>query len=81
MCLQKSEDQKQSKSSFFPFLGKSDSLQPLPVVSVNTMWMSLIAIELDHEIVELQPKLWSELLRQIHVAPAKTPLDVLIKVP
>lgn len=78
---QKAEDPKQNKvASFLPFLGSSQPATPLPTPSPNTLWLALITLELEHEIVELQTQLWPELLRQMEGAALKCSIDNLIKV-
>lgn len=78
---QKVEDPKQNKvTSFLPFLGGSQPATPLPTPSPNALWLALITLELEHEIVELQTQLWPELLRQMEGAALKCSIDNLIKV-
>lgn len=74
-------------SSFLPpFLGGSSSsagaaLAMLPPLNANTAWMSLLTLELEHEILELQTLVWPELLRQLRAvqATSRFSLDSVIK--
>lgn len=74
-------------SSFLPpFLGGSSSavgatLAMLPPIGASTPWMSLLTLELEHEILELQTSVWPELLRQLRALPStgKCSLDSVIK--
>lgn len=67
-----------STASFLPALlsglgsGAGAMLAMLPAVTPNTMWMALLTLELEHEMLERQSGVWSELLRQLRAVPAST---------
>lgn len=48
--------------------------------SATTPWLALLALEIEHEMFELETKLWPEVVRQLHAAPAKFSMDNVIKV-
>lgn len=90
MCTSKGDDQRatvRSTSSFLaPFLGGGSAagatLPALPAVSANSLWMSLITLELEHEILELQTGVWPELLRQLRASSSssgRVTLDSVLK--
>lgn len=48
--------------------------------SAATPWLALLTLEIEHELFELETKLWPELMRQLHASPAKVSMDNIIKV-
>lgn len=73
-----------ASSSFLPAMwgvGSSAgaTLAMLPTVSPNTMWMSLVTLELEHEMLERQFGVWSELLRQLRAVPTRFSLDSVLR--
>ncbi len=48
--------------------------------TANALWLALLTLEVEHEILEIQTKLWPELLRQLQEVGEKFSMDAVIKV-
>lgn len=48
--------------------------------SATTPWLALLTLEIEHEMFELETKLWPEIIRQLHASPVKFSMDSVIKV-
>lgn len=73
------DDTKSIRTTFLPFLN-SGRPGPFPMPSKNTLWLSYLIFELEHEIMEVQTKFWPELLRQLQSAQPKFSMDNAVKV-
>lgn len=67
-------------STFIPFLGGSQPTGFFSVHSATTPWLALLVLEIEHEMFEIETKLWPEIIRQLHGASAKFSMDNIIKV-
>lgn len=79
-CIDTKESKPAQSSTFLPFLGKNS--QPTGFLSsptASTLWLAVLVLEVEHELYELETKLWPELIRQMHTAPLKFNMDNLIK--
>lgn len=68
-------------SSFIPFLGGGS--QPTGFTSAASAaapWLALLILDIEHEVFEMETKLWPEILRQMQSLPQKSSLDSAIKV-
>lgn len=68
-------------SSFIPFLGSGS--QPTGFMSTpsnQTPWLALITLEIEHEVFEIETKLWHEIVRQLQASAPKASVDSVIKV-
>lgn len=80
LCRDTKESKPTQSTTFLPFLGSSNQAQGLLTCSnANILWLSLLLLEVEHEVYELGSKLWPELLRQMRVSPLKFNLDNMIK--
>lgn len=59
--------------------GSSGSYNGLSQSNANTPWITLLALEIEFEILELQKGLWSEFLRQVYASNAKSSMDQILK--
>lgn len=67
-------------SSFIPFLGGgSQSSGFISSPSCTAPWLALLTLEIDHEVFEIETKLWHEIIRQMQASPSKSSLDSSIK--
>lgn len=68
-------------TTFLPFLGSgSQQTGFLSTPSSIAPWMALVTLEVEHEIFEVDTKLWSQIIRQLHAASAKFSMENIIKV-
>lgn len=68
-------------SSFIPFLGGGS--QPTGFMSSPSStapWLALLTLEIEHEVFEVESKLWFEIIRQMQTMSPKSSLDGAIKV-
>lgn len=67
-------------STFIPFLGGSQPTGFFSVHSATTPWLALLALEIEHDMFELETKLWPEIIRQLHATSSKFSMDNIVKV-
>lgn len=68
-------------SSFIPFLGGgSQSSGFISSATCSAPWLAFLTLEIDHEVFEIETKLWHEIIRQMQTSTPKSSLDSNVKV-
>lgn len=79
-CKAHNEPKSNVSSTFIPFLGGSQPSGFFLIHSANTPWLALLALEIEHEMFEIETKLWPEIIRQLHATSSKFSMDSVVKV-
>lgn len=79
-CKVHNEPKSSVSSTFIPFLGGSQPSGFFSVQTATTPWLALLALEIEHEMFELETKLWPEIIRQLHATSSKFSMDNVVKV-
>lgn len=82
MCKATNESKPAQSTSFIPFLGgasNSPSNSFLSTPSAAHPWLSLLTLDIEHELYEIDTRLWPELLRQMQKSSLKFNMENLIK--
>lgn len=68
-------------SSFIPFLGGGSQPTGFTSAASSTApWLALLILDIEHEVFEVESKLWYEIIRQLQAMTSKSSLDSAIKV-
>lgn len=80
LCKTTNESKPGISTTFLPFLGGSQPTGFIATPTANAPWFALLTLEIEHEVFELDTKLWPAIIHQLHTAPAKFSMDNVIKV-
>lgn len=80
LCKDTKEAKPSQSTTFLPFLGSNNQAQGLlSCPNANNLWLSLLILETEHELYELDNKLWPEFQRHMRTSPLKFNMDNMIK--